>query len=93
MQKIAVKFYANIARAFTKKGKEVTIEESLTVEELLDTICNTYEQRQSIFDNSGRIKSEINILKNGRNIDFLEGLCTRLKNGDKVAIFPPVFGG
>jgi len=33
------------------------------------------------------------ILVNGKNIEHLEKLDTKLKDGDVVSIFPPVGGG
>jgi molybdopterin synthase sulfur carrier subunit len=33
------------------------------------------------------------ILVNGRDVEFLQGLATRLKDGDHVVFFPPVGGG
>jgi len=33
------------------------------------------------------------ILKNGRNIRWLDGLRTKLEDGNEMAIFPPVEGG
>jgi molybdopterin synthase sulfur carrier subunit len=36
---------------------------------------------------------EFNVLLNGRNILILKGLMTPLRNGDIVALFPPLVGG
>jgi len=36
---------------------------------------------------------EFNVLLNGRNILTLKGLMTPLRNGDIVALFPPLVGG
>ena len=33
------------------------------------------------------------MLVNGRNILFLDGLATTLRDGDVVSVFPPVYGG
>ncbi|MHA1648787.1 MAG: MoaD/ThiS family protein [Candidatus Helarchaeota archaeon] len=33
------------------------------------------------------------MLVNGRNINFLDGRNTKLKDGDVVAISPPIAGG
>ena len=45
-----------------------------------------------IFDGDN-IREYVNVLVNGRSINFLEGLKTELSDGDEVAIFPPVAGG
>jgi len=36
---------------------------------------------------------DVNVLKNGRNIHFLNGLETPLSEGDVIALFPPAAGG
>jgi len=41
----------------------------------------------------GKLRSDIVIMINGRNIYFLDGLNTKLKNGDEVLIMPIVVGG
>ncbi|GAJ22964.1 unnamed protein product, partial [marine sediment metagenome] len=39
------------------------------------------------------LRKTVNILVNGRGLDLLQKLDTPLKDGDVVAIFPPVAGG
>jgi sulfur-carrier protein len=39
------------------------------------------------------LRDFVNILQNGRNIHFLDGLDTRLDDGDIIALFPPAAGG
>lgn len=36
---------------------------------------------------------KVRILVNGRDIDFLNGPETELKDGDTVVLFPPIAGG
>jgi len=42
---------------------------------------------------SKKLRETVNVLVNGRGINLLSGLDTKLKDGDVVAIFPPVSGG
>jgi sulfur-carrier protein len=46
-----------------------------------------------VLDESGQLRSSVNILCNGRNIKYLNGLDTRLADEDVIAIFPPIAGG
>ncbi|MHA2242834.1 MAG: MoaD/ThiS family protein [Candidatus Thorarchaeota archaeon] len=46
-----------------------------------------------MLDENQEIKSDITILKNGREIRFLAGLETDLDSGDEISIFPIVAGG
>jgi len=49
--------------------------------------------REALFDGSGQVKAFNNVLKNGRNIAFLEQMETKIGNGDVIALFPPAAGG
>jgi len=91
--KIEVKFFASMSDVFQEKEREIELEKASNIRELLEFLCNTYERRQRIFDQSGQLRSDVTILKNGRHIYFLDGIQTELKEGDTIAIFPPVYGG
>ena len=49
--------------------------------------------RNSFVDPSGNLESHVVILVNGRNYLFLDGLNTKLKDGDQIVISPPLIGG
>jgi molybdopterin synthase sulfur carrier subunit len=91
--KVKIEFYASIRGTFQEKERTIELENSATVRDALNLVCNTYEKRSRIFDQSGQLKPDINILKNGRHTKFLAGIETPLEEGDRVAIFPPVHGG
>ncbi len=40
-----------------------------------------------------RLRAEANVLVNGEQVEYGKGLGTVLKEGDEVAVFPPVAGG
>ncbi len=62
--------------------------------ELIDAIGNEFpELKPAILDENQEIKGFIKILVNGKEIQFLNGLNTKLRNGDKVAIAPAIAGG
>lgn len=42
---------------------------------------------------SKKVKAHLRLMVNGQDISFLEGLDTKLNDGDEVMIFPPVSGG
>jgi len=46
-----------------------------------------------VYDEKGRVQSYIQVLLNGTSFTALQGLVTKLKDGDRVAIIPPVAGG
>jgi len=49
--------------------------------------------RKSFVDPSGKLESHVVVLVNGRNYLFLDGLNTKLKDGDQIVISPPLIGG
>ena len=51
------------------------------------------EFTEYLYDEKGEVQNYIQILINGMGIKALQGFKTKLKEGDTVAIFPPVGGG
>jgi len=93
VQGIETTFNGLLKKYFGSEKVQVNLANAPTVRSLLDNLCNSSEHHQRVFDAHGEVKSDITILKNGRNIVFLEGLDTKLNEGDKIAIFPPICGG
>ena len=49
--------------------------------------------KRRVFDHNGKPRSLINIYINGKNMRFVSGMTTQLKDGDSVYILPAVAGG
>src|SRR5438876_749737 len=65
-----------------------------TVRELLDGLERTHSGiRQQLCDETGEVRSFINIFVNGTEIRQLEGLSTPVQDGDEVSIIPAMAGG
>ncbi len=90
MPKIKVKLFANF-REFIKTG-ELEIEGN-TIRDVLESICSKYPGLENILFKDGNLVPYVNIFLNGENIPGSVGLDSSLKNGDEIAIFPPVSGG
>ena len=91
--KVKMKFFATFRELFGSVEKEIELESRSDIQELLNLLCDSRQCRQKIFDYSGKLRPYIKILKNGRHIQFLDGIYTELKEGDVVTMFPPVGGG
>lgn len=75
---------------------EIVIElpEGATIRSLLAMLTGRYAGLDALlFSSPGILQDFVNILKNGRNVHFLEKLDTPLDDGDLVALFPPAAGG
>ena len=93
--KIKVKFFTSLREITGKKEDEIQSSSIITVEELLAHLSKKYgrEFTEYLYDEKGKVRTYIQILINGRGIKVLQGFETKLKEGDTVAIFPPVGGG
>jgi len=93
MVTVTVKAYATLREIL---GKEYTarMETSGTVSDLLSALCVRFPAlSRALFDKTGQVKRYVNIMKNGRNIAFLDGIATALTDGDVLSLFPPAGGG
>jgi molybdopterin synthase sulfur carrier subunit len=95
--KIKVKGYFNFKKVFRNLGvTEIEISGG-TLRCLFDVLSDRFgeEFTDLIYDSrTKRVRGDIRILLNGRHIGHLpKGLDTELKEGDEVALFPPIAGG
>lgn len=65
-----------------------------TVRELVAEMVSSWpDLRPEMVDEQGNLLQRIQIMVNGRNIHYLQGLDTVLAETSSVAVFPPVGGG
>jgi len=93
--KVQVKFFTTLREITGKKEEEIESSSTITIKELLTRLSKKYSREfvDYLYDEKGDIRTHIQILINGRDIDVFQGLETKLKEGDTIAIFPPVGGG
>ena len=61
---------------------------------LLDQLIVLYPGlRQKVYREGETLQGGVGLFVNGRSIRFLDGLDTRVQEGDELALFPPVGGG
>lgn len=46
-----------------------------------------------LFSPTGAVHRYVNALVNGENVTFRQGFATRLRDGDRLTLLPPVGGG
>jgi molybdopterin synthase sulfur carrier subunit len=96
--KVSVRFFTNL-RELTGKREE-TLEfsggEKVTVEKILRLLSDEHGKRfvDYVYDpKTCEVRGFLQFLINGKSASALNGLQTELKNGDVLAILPPVGGG
>ena len=93
--RVTVKFFTALREIVGKKEEEFEFSKGTTIREGLKHLSETYGQafKEYIYNEKGRIRSHLQFLINGKSITTLKGFETKLEDGDKVAIIPPVGGG
>ncbi|MGN1223699.1 MAG: ubiquitin-like small modifier protein 1 [Ruminococcus sp.] len=80
-------------RIFTNQRSEIELD-GTTVEEVLAALSDEYpEIKKALFDESGQLRSFINIFVNENNIKNLQGYQTTVKDGDEIMLIPAIAGG
>jgi sulfur-carrier protein len=93
--KVEIKFFTSLREITGKKTEEIILQDATTVERLLTILAEKYGKnfREYVYTKNGKVQGFLSFLVNGKNINALEGFETKLKQGDTVAILPPVGGG
>lgn len=93
--KVTVKFFTTLREITGKREEEIKSSGDLTVDELLEHLSKKHGRRfmNYMYDETGNVRSYLQFLVNGRSITTMQGFKTRLREGDSVAIIPPVGGG
>ncbi len=74
----------------------VVVDQGLAVKDLLRILTEKHGDKftEFVFEaNSSKPKRSLQFLINGKNISYLDGLLTKLEEGNEFAIVPPVGGG
>jgi molybdopterin synthase sulfur carrier subunit len=87
--KVRVRSFATL-REIKDRETVVALEGDATVGLQLDELlCRYPGLGEALFSSPGSLHDGVNVLKNGRNTYFLQGLETPLTDGDTPALFPP----
>nr|MDO8132903.1 ubiquitin-like small modifier protein 1 [Candidatus Njordarchaeum guaymaensis] len=98
MAVITVKFFAALREITGKREVRLQLgKKEETVLEVLDKLSNEYGKnfKEYVFDtqNHRSLRSQVSIMVNGQSIRNFEDLKTLIKDGDTIAILPPISGG
>jgi MoaD family protein len=80
-------------RTLTGGASEVEVDGS-TVGEVLDALNGAHPGfRDRIFDDNGNLRRFVNVFVADDDVRFLEGVDTKVPDGETVSIVPAVAGG
>jgi len=94
MVKVRVRYFTTLRELAEASKERIALKDGATLADLIEIIASKYgEEARNYLYKKGRIDPSIYILINGENSYTLSGLRTKLKEGDIIAIIPPIGGG
>ena len=94
--RVSVRLFTTL-RELAGKGEEILEFDVgvVTVKDVLGELVKRHGEafENYVYDEKGRLGEHLQLLVNGKRASLLEDLETQLKEGDRVAIVPPVGGG
>jgi molybdopterin synthase sulfur carrier subunit len=94
--KVSVRLFTTLRELTGKSEKILEFNmKTVTVKDVLETLVKLHgkELRDYMYDEKKKVREHLQLLVNGKSVSLLEELDTQLKDGDQVAIVPPVGGG
>ena len=95
---VKVRFFTNLREIVNKREETLTFAggRKVTVDLVLRTLAQKYGKpfMEYVYNGkTGQVKNFLQFLVNGTSTSTLNGLETALRDGDVLAILPPVGGG
>ncbi len=96
--KVTVRFFTSLRELVGKKDETLELPdiEKITLDELLSNLSSKHGKSfaEYVYDEkTGEVVKFLQFLINGKSSVSLNGFKTELKDGDVLAILPPVGGG
>jgi len=90
---LELRFFATFRAIVGEKTIEREFPDDTTVGDVLATLESEYPDMDGRLLDDGTIRSQLSVLKNGRDVIHMDGPDTALEGGDSLSVFPPVAGG
>lgn len=89
-----IKSYATLRDLLGWRSLDYPLAEGATVGDVLRALAHAHPDfGDKLWDSEGQLTGYIMVLKNGRSIEYLQGLLTPISEIDTLSLFPPVGGG
>jgi molybdopterin synthase sulfur carrier subunit len=89
-----IRVYATLRDILGTKAIDLEVVEPTDVRHVLRQVVAAYPKfGPKLWDKNEKLKGTVQVLVNGRAINFLHGLETAVCPEDQVDLFPPVGGG
>ena len=92
---IKIKFFTTLREIVGRKDEQIQLSASTTLEALLKQLSRKYGEdfEDYVYDELGKVRGHLQFLINGKSASTAQGLKTKLREDDEIAILPPVGGG
>jgi adenylyltransferase/sulfurtransferase len=90
---MATVYIPTALRLFTEGTSEVVLEGENIGELVTELVTKYGDLKTHLFSNEGKLRSFVNIYLNEEDVRHLDGLTTKVSEGDKVLLVPSIAGG
>ncbi|AKG91508.1 MoaD family protein [Geoglobus ahangari] len=87
---VVIELFATLRERYGKRAEV----DARTLEEAVRKACEVFGEEfyREVYEEDGTLRDDRIILINGRNVKDMEKI-PELREGDRIAIFPPIAGG
>ncbi len=95
LMKVKVRYFTTLRDLAGSAEEELRIEDGATLARLIKEVALKYGEKAGtyLYQNGDKVDPAIYFLINGINSRIISGSDTILRDGDVVAIIPPIGGG
>jgi len=90
---VEIRLFGTIREAVGERTLEKNYN-SCTIQEVIDILIEEYPELEGeVIDENGLIPESVNIMVNTKNIQYIDGIETRVTDGDNISIATAITGG
>jgi molybdopterin synthase sulfur carrier subunit len=89
---LEMRFFATFRQAVGQKTVRQDFEDASTIGDIVQSLSEEYPD-MDLYNEDGSIREFITIMKDGKDIEHIQGLETEVEEGSTISVFPPVAGG